>query len=501
MLTQTTAIIEMGMPTAAPDTGVEAIQQTRGPQLLVADMDGSLLLTDALHESLVLLLFRQPWKLPGLLLHLFRGRAFFKRALANVISPDIDSLPVNEPLLAWLRARRADGHRILLYSASDQLLVDKVGKRFGIFEEVLGSDGSTNLSGVNKYHAIAGKHGAEFTYIGDSVADLAVWSRCGSAVLVGGVAGLRSRLAPEVEVLAEFASKPTSLGTWRRALRLHQWAKNALIFVPLLLSGLLFDLGSVLHALQAFVAFGLTASATYLANDLYDLPSDRRHQTKRRRPLASGELALRDGLVAIPVLLLASLAVMSTLPWLFGEVVLLYMAVTLAYSIALKRKPILDVIVLAGLFTLRLVAGIVLLGTALSPWLLAFSMFFFGALATIKRYTECQALLKEGHKNIHGRGYRPEDASWLMSMGTACGFASILVFFIYLVDALTQNGQFPHPGWMWAICPILAYWIGRIWLLAVRGEMREDPIEFAIKDRLSLALGLLIVCLVALAVF
>jgi 4-hydroxybenzoate polyprenyltransferase/phosphoserine phosphatase len=459
------------------------------PGLIAVDLDGSLIRTDLLHESLLALLLSRPLALLALLPLLFRGKAAFKRALCEKITPDLQGVPLNEELLGWLRERHARGARLLLYSASDESLVQPIAERVGLFEAAAGSDGRLNLSGLAKHDAIAATHGEVFTYVGDSRADLPIWSRCRSAVLVGNVGRLRGRLAADVKVIAEFPSRPLGFRLWRRALRLHQWAKNALIFVPLLLSGEFAHPHSVLLALS-----------TYLINDLFDLPADRRHRSKRLRPLASGELPLKNGLLAVPLLMLAAAAVMCLLPLKFAVVALLYTVVTLAYSMGLKRQPILDLLVLAGLFTVRLIAGIAVIDVPGSPWLLTFSMFFFASLAAIKRFTECDALLKEGRTSVPGRGYRPADAPWLMAMGAASGFASVLVFFIYLVDTQSRLAQFHHPDWLWSVCPILGYWLGRVWLLAARGEMRDDPIAFAVKDRLSLGLGAIIAASVFLAV-
>ncbi len=458
-------------------------------RIVVGDASRTVLLTSLVDESLIALFCSRPWRLVALLRHLLSGRAAFRRALAGEVAPEAIHAPVNEPLLDWLDQQRAWGSSVSLSVETAGTAARILGQRAADFEEL----GRPELAALEL--------GGNFTYVGTLHADPDLWARCRSAVLVGDVASLRRRLPAGVNVVAEFPRAAPGPRAWRRALRLHQWAKNLLIFVPLLLSGLILDLRSLLIAAQAFVAFGLLASATYIINDLYDLPNDRRHRVKRRRPFASGELGLRAGLIAVPLLLVGSMLAMSGLHREFREVAGLYFAVTLAYSMNLKRQPILDVIVLAGLFTLRLLAGILAVGTVVSPWLLAFSMFFFGALATIKRFTECAALQREGLREVHGRGYRAEDAAWLMSMGAACGFASIIVFCIYLVDAVPQSSFVQHAAWMWPICPILAYWMGRIWLLASRGEMREDPIAFALRDRLSLGLGLLVAVIAALAVF
>ncbi len=470
------------------------------PQLIVVDLDGTLLRTDVLDESLAALLIRRPWVAIRLLLTLARGKAAFKRAISMQAMPDIASLPLNEPLVSWLRERHALGARLALYSASDERIVAPIAERVGIFEASAGSNGSVNLCGRAKLEAIVATYGKPFTYAGDSRADLPIWAQCRSAVLVGKLATLRKRLAADVDVVAEFPSKPVGFRVWARALRLHQWAKNLLIFLPLLLSGTFTDRHRIGLAAAGFLAFGLLASATYIVNDLSDLPADRRHRRKRLRPLACGDLPIRYGVLALPVLLLMAAAVMTALPVAFAGVALLYAVVTLAYSLSLKRQPILDLLILAGLFTVRLIAGIAVIDVPGSPWLLTFSMFFFTSLAAIKRYTECDALLKEGQTTVPGRGYRPTDAPWLMAMGAASGFASVLVFFIYQVDAQARVAQFHRPDWLWSICPILGYWLGRVWLLAARGEMRDDPIAFAVRDRLSLALGVIVAASVVLAV-
>ncbi|MES2683983.1 MAG: UbiA family prenyltransferase [Pseudomonadota bacterium] len=469
-------------------------------KIIVVDLDGTLAKIDLLYESLVVLLTRKPWALLTLLLALFKGRAVFKRRLVERAQPDLDNLPLNQGLIEWLNARHREGAVLALYSASDERLLQRISVRVGLFERVRGSDGATNLKGLHKYEAIVADFGEQFTYVGDSRADLPIWQRCQSAVLVGDTARLKAQLSPETVVLAEFPQPRPGFTVWRRALRLHQWAKNALIFVPLLLLGEFDQAAPVKATLLGFLAFGLLASATYLINDLFDLSADRSHRSKQFRPLASGDLSLRSGLAAIPLLLLAAGLLITQLPLAFALVALIYTTLTLAYSIRLKREPILDVLILGSLFSLRLLAGMAVIAAAISPWLLTFSMFFFTSLATIKRFTECDAQLKVGKASVPGRGYRPADAGWLMAMGSASGFASVLVFFNYLVEVQSRMAQFERPEWLWSICLVLAYWLGRIWLLAARGEMQDDPIAFALRDRLSLLLGAWVALSVVVAV-
>jgi len=466
---------------------------------LVVDLDRTLLRTDSLFECLVLLTKRKAWCLLFLPIWLLRGKAHLKRQLARQVILDVASLPVNEPLLMWLTREQAKGRPVHLVTAADELLAQQVAERFPIFNSVYGSDGEINLRGVRKLAAVQKRIGPRFTYVGDSRHDVVVWKGCRSAVLVGRTDQLRKLLSPDVEVARAFEVTPPTLSTWWRALRIHQWSKNALIFVPALLAGLFSDLQAVTAAALGFVVFGLLASSAYVVNDLLDLSADRMHRSKRHRPFASGELALRDGLIAAPVLLIAALALLPLLPPRFAIVALTYLVLTLAYSVRLKQALMLDVIVLAILFTLRVLAGIVVVSNPLSPWLLAFSMFFFLSLACMKRYGECMALGATQGASTPGRNYRPGDGPWLMAMGAAGGFCAMSTFFIYLVDGNSPVHAYDHPQAMWLICVLLGYWLSRAWALAARGEMNDDPVVFAMKDRASLALAALIVATVVLA--
>ncbi len=474
----------------APDPG----------QAIAVDIDGSLLRTDLLYECLALLLREKPWCLFLLPFWLLGGKARLKREIARRVDLDIDTLPVNEPLLEWLEDRQAEGVRLGLFSASDNSLVQRVAARFAIFSEVQGSDGTVNLAGANKLAAIRERFGDDFTYVGDGGQDIAIWEGCRSAVLAGPRASaLRARLAESVEVVHAFEHPGVKLRTWAKALRVHQWAKNLLLLVPFLLAGELPTMESVAVLVPGFLAFSLLASLTYLLNDLFDLSADRRHRSKRNRPLASGALPIRSALLAIPVLGLAVVGLLALTTPAFVAVTATYLVLTLAYSFGLKRRPMLDVVVLAILFTLRILAGIVAQDGPWSPWLLTFSMFFFTSLAVMKRYSECRLLAREGKEKARGRGYNAGDAPVLLGMGMAAGFCAPLVFFSYLVDMTSAVRNYAHPEFLWVICVILAYWLGRAWLLAGRGEMHDDPVVFALKDRASLAMGAATALLVVVA--
>lgn len=482
------------------ETARPAIEDMQVP--LVVDLDGTLLRTDLLYEKFALLLFSRPWLLAMVPFWLLRGKAALKREFTRRTELDVVTLPVNADLLAWLRAEKARGRTLALVSASDESLVRRVAERFGdLFDIVQGSDGSTNLAGRRKLDALSARFGANFTYVGDEHRDMVIWEHCRSAVLVGHGSSLRPRLSPAVAVVGTFGPPAAGIATWSRELRVQQWAKNALLFVPLLLSGHFLEADLLGRVALGFLTFSILASASYLFNDLVDLRADRLHRSKARRPLASGELPLRSALIALPVMAAIVAALLSLLPIEFTGVALIYLAVTLAYSYALKRAPILDLLALGFLFTSRILAGIAASGASISPWLLVFSMFFFFSLATVKRYSECRVMAAEGRGELTGRGYHAGDAPMLMALGIAGGFCSILVFFLFLIDPSSPVSAYRRPELLWLVCAVLAYWLGRAWLLAGRGEMHDDVVVFALKDRVSLALGALCALLGLLANF
>lgn len=467
---------------------------------LVVDLDGTLLRTDLLYEKFALLLFSKPWILALIPFWLLRGKAALKREFSRRVDLDVETLPVNEELLAWLRAEKARGRTLALVSASDDEIVRRVAARFGdLFDIVQGSDGASNLAGHRKLDALKEKFGSNFTYAGDESRDIVIWEYCRSAVLAGRGCRLRGRLSPAVTVAGAFATPEVTLKTWVREFRVQQWAKNALLFVPLLLSGEFLDLDLLGRVVLGFFTFSVLASASYLFNDLVDLRADRLHRSKSRRPLASGVLSLRAALMALPVMALIVAVLLSLLPLEFTAVALVYLGVTLAYSYVLKRAPILDLLALGFLFTVRILAGIAASETSISPWLLVFSMFFFFSLATVKRYSECRVMAAEGRSQLTGRGYHAADANMLMALGIASGFCSILIFFLFLIDPLSPVSAYSRPELLWFICAVLAYWLGRAWLFAGRGEMHDDVVVFALKDRVSLALGALCALLGLLA--
>lgn len=467
------------------------------------DLDGTLVRTDTLHESVMLLLRRHPLNLLRLFAWLLLGKAGFKQRLADAVRPEPAQLPYDERVLAFLREQHARGRTLVLASAADVRIVRAVADHLGLFADVLGTEaGGTNLSRSNKREAIAAHARAQgherWAYAGNSRDDLPVWHGAAEAVVAnasGTVLAELRRTHPQARV---FEREPLTLGTVLRAIRLKQWAKNALLFVPLLAAHSLNPQAWATVAL-AFVAFGLCASATYLLNDLLDLPNDRVHRTKRHRPLAAGRLGIATavGLGLVMAVAAFVLALWVSLP--FAVVLLLYTVLTLAYSLALKRLALIDVLLLSGLYTLRLVAGAAAADVPLSNWLLALSLFLFLSLALVKRCAELEELLLSEGTRTPGRGYHQDDLSALRAMGIASGFLAVLVLALY-IDS--QNGRelYREPEWLWAVVPLLLLWLMRIWLKVSRRELHgEDPVEFALRDRPSWLALVAVVALAALA--
>ena len=453
---------------------------------LVVDLDGCLIGSDLMVETLVDALRRDPLvalRLPGWLL---AGRARLKSELAARGHVDVATLPYHGALLGWLRDERARGRAVVLATASHRSLADAVAGHLGIFDEVIATADGVNLKGRAKADALVARFGAgRFDYAGDSVADRAVWRHARRAVPVG----LTPRALRRVpgEVARTFAPEASRWRAVLRALRPHQWLKNLLVFVPMLAAHRTDDLQVLAATSLAFVAFGLCASGAYVANDLFDLAADRRHPRKRLRPLAAGAVPLTWAVVAAPLLAAAGLALGAAVDLALCAVLAAYVAVTLAYSWVLKRYVLIDTMTLAGLYTARLLAGGAAGDIALSFWLLAFSMFLFLSLGMVKRHSELQVVESLQRSAAHGRDYRVSDRSLLAMMGVASGTVAVLVFALYLDSATVVDG-YVRPRALWLLCPLLLYWVNRVWIKAARGEMHDDPLVFAVRDRASYVL-------------
>ncbi|MDP9123453.1 MAG: UbiA family prenyltransferase [Pseudomonadota bacterium] len=456
---------------------------------LVVDLDGTLLHTDSLHELALQMLRDQPASTLKIPVWLARGKAHMKRQISAVVGLNPETLPYNLPLLGWLREQRAAGRQLVLCTAADRSVAEPIARYLGLFDEVMASEGSVNLAGANKAASLEARFGVGgFDYAGNSTADMAVWSKAREAVVVNAPRAVLAAARDKFTVSKVFAAPARGFSVWRRALRLHQWLKNLLLFMPLLAAHKLADVHAWGVLAQAFLAFSLCASTVYLVNDLLDLESDRLHRTKRNRPFASGALPVWVGVVLAPLLLAGSVALASRTNWQFLSWLVVYFTLTCLYSWVLKRMILIDCLTLAMLYTLRVLAGAAAVGLQVSFWILAFSVFLFLSLAFVKRFAELEMQAASGQGKLHGRGYHTDDASLIQTMGITAGQASVLVLALYLnSDAVTL--LYKSPQLIWGAVPIMLFWIHWMWMQAHRGQMHDDPLVFAVKDRTSLLAG------------
>jgi len=468
---------------------------------LVVDLDGTLIHSDLLIESFLLLIKQNPllifvvgyWLIKG-------GKAFMKREIARRVDLPVSLLPYNKELVTYLTLQKKIGRTIVLATASDRKFANDVAHHLDLFDNVYASENGVNLSGSRKREVLSRDFGVNgYVYAGNAAVDLEVWNESAAAIVVGSESLVKqSQKLCELEY--HFDVSQGGLRVWLKALRVHQWVKNALIFIPLLAAHRLSDVDALVACLLAFISFSLCASSVYLLNDLLDLPDDRRHKTKRNRPFAAGTLDLLHGLIAAPLLLVAAFLITLLLPIEYFLVLLGYYILTFAYSFYLKRVVLVDVVTLASLYTVRIVAGAAAISVALSFWLLAFSVFLFLSLAILKRYTELLSLKGRSSKKTLGRGYQVEDLELLSSLGGSSGYISVLVLALYINSAEILK-LYSNPMVMWPICLVMLYWVSRLWIFAHRGQMDDDPIVFALKDKVSVVCGAIIGAFMVAATF
>lgn len=457
----------------------------------VVDLDGTLVKSDLLFECVMSFVRSKPLHCLKLLPWLWHGKAYLKDRLAMATDIDVATLPYDPDALRMIEEQRNAGRKIVLATASHHTLAVRIAEHLKLFDDVLGTTLEQNLSGTNKRDVLVTLYGEKgFDYIGNSLDDLPIWRSARRAYIVNPLAGVERATRHMDNVVQVVQSRVTYFRSLYKALRIHQWMKNVLIFVPLLAAHLMANPLLLGRGMLAFILFGLCASSVYLLNDLLDLNDDRKHPTKRNRPFASGSLSIQSGLVVFPLLLSASfIGAWLWLPHPFVAVLACYYILTLVYSLALKRLMALDVIALALLYTLRIIAGGAAFGLDLTGWMLAFSMFMFLSLALVKRYAELLLALHSGITGkTGGRDYFPADLAMLSSLGAASGYLAVLVLALYIHDSVTTQ-LYASPRWLWFACPLMLLWITRIWLLTHRGRMNEDPVVFALRDRLSLVMG------------
>jgi len=447
---------------------------------LCIDLDGTLIRTDLLFESLARLLRQRPWLLMLVPFWCLRGRAALKRSIARRVTIDVASLPYNAPLVEWLRSQTAAQRQLLLVTAADESLAKQVADHLGLFDRVIASDGRLNLKGRRKLEILRQQVTGEFDYAGNSRADLEIWRHSSDAIAVGASPSLLRRIRAHAPHVTGFDGRSGHLRDYVAVLRVHQWAKNVLIFVPLITSHQFLHPALLLRCALSFLLFSLCSSAQYILNDFIDLEADRHHATKRRRPFASGDVPLARGFVLAPVLLTASLVGALFLSKLFAATLGAYFILSLSYSLYLKRILLLDTFVLSGLYTLRIIVGHVVTGVAFSAWLLSFAFFLFLSLAFSKRGAELHNL-QQANGSVVGRGYRIGDIEQVNLFGVCSAFLSAVVFILYLQSDKVRE-LYRRPELLWLLSPVFLYWVSRLWIISSRGEIGEDPVLFVLKD-------------------
>ncbi|HJT19229.1 MAG TPA: UbiA family prenyltransferase [Nitrospira sp.] len=464
---------------------------------LIVDLDGTLIRTDSLHESLCKLAREKPsvlWQLPRWCLG---GKARLKEQVALHTKINPDTWPVNRELLDWLTAQRADGRTLVLCTAADRTVAQAIGGNLGIFDEILASDGTRNLAGMSKAEALVQRFGHQgFDYVGNSHHDLAVWRHARRAIVVNASQGLTERADACSTVERVFSPPAVGLAVWGRVLRLHQWLKNLLLAVPIIAAHEVMRPDLLTPFVLAFLSFSLTASAVYICNDLLDLEDDREHPRKASRPFAAGLVPVGMGLALVPLLIAVSLTSAFSIGRPFVSWLLVYLGVTCAYSFWLKRLLLIDCLTLAMLYTVRILAGASVADIEPSFWLMAFSCFFFLSLAFAKRYAELRLLSHAGQDHARGRAYRISDAPLIQILGITSGYAAVVVMALYLNSASVVK-LYRTPQVLWAGIPVTLFWISWMWTQAHRELLHEDAVVFAVTDRVSLLTGVAFACVLA----
>lgn len=458
---------------------------------LAVDLDGTLLKTDMLLESFLAMVRHNPLTLFMAPFWLLKGKAYLKTQIALRSAIDVRHLPYRETILGYLHTEKSKGRKLYLATATHQKYAQEIADHLAVFDGVFASSEQINLSGTRKRDALVKAFGEkQFVYAGNESVDMPIW-RSSAAAIVAGNQGLKKEAESLAPIEQHFEDKKNTFKALVKAFRVHQWVKNALIFVPLLASHKFGDLQLGLNVVLAFFAFSACASSVYLINDMLDLAEDRLHPSKRKRPFAAGTLSILTGMLSVPFLILTAIALCFMLPVEFAIVLAAYYALTFAYSFSLKRQVLIDVVTLSSLYTIRIIAGAAAIGVPLSFWLLAFSTFLFLSLAILKRYTELLVMKQKSATKALGRGYHVNDLELLASLGGSAGYISVLVLALY-INSPDIRALYAHPQMMWPSCLVMLYWVSRAWIVAHRGNMHDDPIVFAIKDKTSLVCGFLV---------
>lgn len=467
---------------------------------LFVDLDGTLVATDTLFESIVLFLKINPFRIIHLLLWYLKGKVYFKEQLSRNVTINTALLPYRQEVLDYIRKAKAQGKQVVLATATHQKIANAVSSHLSIFNGVIATNQSYNLKGKRKLDAILNYVGEQsFDYIGDSKADISIWQAARKAIIINPSSSLLKGLGNNTNIKTIKTGRSSSnVRAWIKAIRIHQWFKNILLFLPIIMAHRFFDLDLLLDNVLVFISFSLTASAGYIFNDILDLEADRQHPIKKQRPFAAGLLSVKSGFIAFLFLILCGFTIaLFTIPMLFSIILLLYLIITTTYSLFLKRKMIIDVIALSILYNIRIIAGGVAITVPISSWLIVFSMFFFISLAFMKRYNDL-ITLGDIKQNMVGRGYIKEDLAIVGSAGLSSGYISLLVFTLYIYSDHVK-ALYKQPFLLWLVIPVILYFISRMWLKTTRGEMTNDPIIYIIKDRFSYIILVIIIAIFILA--
>lgn len=472
----------------------------KSTQIIAVDLDGTLSITDTLHESVLKLVRKKPLVLFFLPIWLINGIAFLKFKVAESSGLDVTALPYNLLLIEWLKEQKASGKKIILCTGANQLIASAVSKHLKLFDDVIASDATNNLKSVEKRKELDNRFGYKcYDYVGNSKADIKVWAGANQAIVVNASKTVLKKAEAVTDVSKFFERQSINFSHWRHVFRLHHWIKNLLLFVPLLAAHQFGNIHSLNSLLIAFFSFSFCASSVYISNDLLDLDNDRKHPHKRYRPFASAVVPIQYGVVLIPIFAILSLVLGLSVGSGFTIWLISYFILTTAYSLYLKQFVLIDCLTLAGLYTLRIIAGTAAVSGTLSFWLLAFSAFIFLSLAFVKRYAELQLQDRTGNIDSYGRGYNIKDAPLVQSFGVTAGYAAVLVLALYL-NGETVIKLYTQPELIWFAVPLVLFWVSWIWIKAHRGEMHDDPIVFALKDRISQISAICLSCLFLMAI-
>ena len=466
---------------------------------LYVDLDGTLIKSDVAQELIVQLIARPDlWRAGRRAMA--QGRAALKRFLSENLSFDAAALPYTEAVLDYIKAEKEKGRRVVLATAADQLVADQVAEHLGCFDGIIASSADHNLKGDAKLDAIRADADGDFEYLGNDTPDLVIWKDAARVGIVNAPSRVKARALQDAEASLVVEDRPSVARGIIKAMRPHQWAKNVLVLLPLFFSHSYLNPGMLGAALLAMAVFSMCASAIYIINDLLDIEADRKHERKRNRPFAAGILSPKHGLLASGGLLATAFAVSL---WQFNPMVTalfaLYILTTTLYSTWFKHKAAIDIVVLTGLYALRIFVGGVVIGVIVSPSLLNFSLFFFASLALMKRFTEIQKLEKSKTKD-KVRGYYLLDNQTILPMGITAGGLSVLTLTQYFGTEFVAT-TYGAPELLWLTAPLVLFWIFRAWLLAMRAQIDDDPVVFALRDKVSRIAILMSVGLVIAAKF